>query len=186
VLAGAGGRWLAAGTLLVDGRWIGERLSQIPALRLNAREICGQSLLALALLTPHSQESQNPWLSQPACFLLQLVCRPRTRLASRASAGRQNRPGPVCSRRPSQSVNIKARNRPHVPSHQITIHFNSAFSTLLLLLLYSSLPSCPPGGPRHAYSSSPSNGCTSYAVSCTKYPCALSTHASLPPHRYHY
>jgi hypothetical protein len=52
--------------------------------------------------------------------------------------------------------------------------------------LLFALPSCPPGGPRHAYSSSPSNGCTSYAVSCTKYPCALSTHASLPPHRYHY
>jgi hypothetical protein len=81
--------------LLVEGLATGTALAQkIPALRLNAREIGGQSLLALAPLTPHSQESQNPRLSQPACFLLQLVCRPRTRLASHApveagQAGRQ-------------------------------------------------------------------------------------------------
>jgi hypothetical protein len=79
---------------------------------------------------------------------------------------------------PGQSVNIKARN-----ALMFLVTRSPFTSTLPRYYYYSSLPSCPPGGPRHAYSSSPSNGCTSYAVSCTKYPCALSL---LPPHRYHY
>ena len=173
MLAGAGWLLELCWALLVEG-FVGDwraLAQEIPALRLNAREIGGQSLLALAPLTPHSQESQNPRLSQPACFLLQLVCRPRTRLASHAPVNRQ------AGR--SQSVNIKARN---------ALMFLVTRSLFTSLQYYTTLllPSCPPGGPRHAYSSSPSNGCTSYAVSCTKYPCALSTHASLPPHRYHY
>jgi hypothetical protein len=45
---------------------------------------------------------------------------------------------PDLATRPGQSVNIKARKRPHVPRHKIAIHFT--FSTLPLPnLLFSAL-----------------------------------------------